>query len=151
MTRLLSLLLALPMLAAAPAALAIEPSPRDGQLLREVGETTLLPRYQQLARHSQTLSEALNTLCAAPDAQRLDAARQRWRDAYLDWMAVAPLNWGPTALARSHRQLAFQPARPDAIEQAISADAGRQPDGGARAPGRVLWGHESAGCFVGCL
>lgn len=140
MTRLLSLLLALPMLAAAPAALAIEPSPRDGQLLREVGETTLLPRYQQLARHSQTLSEALNTLCAAPDAQRLDAARQRWRDAYLDWMAVAPLNWGPTALARSHRQLAFQPARPDAIEQAISADAGRQPDAAQRvgAPARGL-------------
>lgn len=132
MKKYVSLLLALPLLTAAPAALAVDPGPHDGQLLREVGVDILLPRYQRLAEHSQAMSTALTRLCAAPGAEPLASARQRWRDAYLDWMAVAPLNWGPTALARSHRQLAFQPTRPDAIEQAVSADAGRDADAAQR-------------------
>ena len=89
---------------------------------------TLLPRYTALSQQSQALNRSLTQLCQDNSAANLASAREQWRQSYRSWMAVAPLNWGPTAELRSQRVIAFKPARPALIEQAVSENLGRSKD-----------------------
>jgi predicted lipoprotein len=119
----LSLLLALP----AAAATTVEQEAATQRLLAEWAVSPLLSNVQRFAERSAALSPAFNRLCSAPgNAAQLKAARAVWQQAYLAWMPVANFNWGPTALRRTGRQLAFRPARPELIQAAIATDAGRK-------------------------
>jgi predicted lipoprotein len=118
----LSLLLALP-----AAAATVEQEAATQRLLAEWAVSPLLSNVQRFAERSAALAPAFNRLCSAPgNAAQLKAARAVWQQAYLAWMPVANFNWGPTALRRTGRQLAFRPARPELIQAAIAADAGRK-------------------------
>jgi hypothetical protein len=118
-TLLATLLLATPLAYAASA---------EQTFVDNLASQALLPRYTALAQHSQQLADSLDRLCQAPSAANLANAREQWRQSYRRWMAVAPLNWGPTAELRSQRLIAFKPTRIALIEQAVSENLGRSKD-----------------------
>ncbi|RXZ42616.1 imelysin family protein [Crenobacter cavernae] len=122
------LLLAAALLAALPATAATaEQEAAAERLLSGWAASPLLASIERFASRSAALETAFKTLCAKPaDAKRLAAARAAWQSAYLAWMPVSSFNWGPTALRRTGRQLAFRPARAELIAAAIASDAGRK-------------------------
>ena len=110
------------LLLATPLAFAASP---EQTFLDTLTAQTLLPRYATLDTQSRQLAASLQQLCQRQDAASLTAAREQWRQGYRSWMAVAPLNWGPSAELRSQRVIAFKPTRVALVEQAVSDDLGR--------------------------
>lgn len=109
----------------APAALAGDNDADTRQLLSALADEAMLPRLERLASSSAKLEASLERHCQTPLLSSLRAARHLWLQTYTDWMEVAPVNWGPTALRRTQRQIAFKPVRPELVEAAVSSDAGR--------------------------
>ncbi|AXK40354.1 imelysin family protein [Crenobacter cavernae] len=125
-------LLLIAALLAAPPAMAAATAEQEAaaeRLLSGWATSPLLASIERFASRSAALEPAFESLCAKPaDAKRLAGARAAWQSAYLAWMPVSSFNWGPTALRRTGRQLAFRPARAELITAAITADAGRKAD-----------------------
>lgn len=121
-----------------PAAAQTDPA-AEQLFLQQLGQQLLLPRYQAVADSSQALADSVAQLCRQPDKAALADSRRAWLQAYRQWLAVAPLNWGPSAELRSQRLIAFRPARPALIEAAVAqqlgASAEHYEEAGAAAKG----------------
>ena len=110
------------LLLATPLAFATSP---EQTFLDTLTAQTLLPRYATLNTQSRQLAASLQQLCQRQDGASLTAAREQWRQGYRSWMAVAPLNWGPSAELRSQRVIAFtQPYRWGASDVLVRKDSG---------------------------
>jgi uncharacterized protein len=113
------------MLAAPAAAQAPAPIVTPAQWLRSLADDHLVPGYDALQGKARDLDAALQTLCAAPDADQLATARRQWRAVALEWRRLDALPIGPTLTRRSRRQFDFWPTRPKDIEAAIASGAER--------------------------
>jgi uncharacterized protein len=82
--------------------------------LRSIDERWYAPRSAEFAQATARLSDTLSTNCAAQPAQRA------WRDAMLAWERLSAVQTGALVERRSARTLDFQPARPAAIERAMT-------------------------------
>ncbi len=87
------------------------------------------PRATEFAQATQRLSDALAGSCAT------GPARTAWRDAMLAWERLSAVQTGAMVERKSARALDFQPARPAAIERAMSAAGIDIASIGARALG----------------
>ena len=81
----------------------------------------IVPGYATAAARMQELNAAAQTLCAAPDAAALAAARQAWRDARAAWSFTAPMRFGPV-MTRKSLGLVDWPAAPQSeIDATLAA------------------------------
>ena len=69
----------------------------------------VVPAYERYADATSRLPASLEALCASPDQERLEAARQVWREAMLAWQHAQPINFGPVADQGLAPQIEFWP------------------------------------------
>jgi hypothetical protein len=99
------------------AALVLLPAPvRAG--LDEAGEAELvgdlrayhiLPRYEALATRTREMRRYATALCTLPDDAHLVAMREAFADAYLAWMGVQHIDFGPVAVSDRFYRIQFWP------------------------------------------
>jgi len=104
MTRILLLAL-LVLVAPGPPAAAQSYDELNAALVNEV----VVPAYARYAGAIARLPASLEALCASPDAERLEAARQVWREAMLAWQHAQPIAFGPVADQGLAPQIEFWP------------------------------------------
>jgi predicted lipoprotein len=81
----------------------------------------MLPIYEDLATHAAALGPAVQALCADPTEETLHAAQDAWRAARDPWKRSEAFLFGPASDLRTASAIDFWPARPDSVEQAITA------------------------------
>jgi len=84
----------------------------------------LLDRYATSARAADDLAAAVTSLCAAPDAAGLQAARDAWVAARRPWKEAEVFAFGPYSEEpiRLGPKADFWPARPDAVRAVLADD-----------------------------
>ena len=97
--------------------------PSDREVLISMTDDVIVPAYQELERESSLLQQSAETLCGAPSAASLDAARQAWMAARAAWMRSEAMWFGPVMDRRSTSLLDWSPTDTVSIEQSI-ADGG---------------------------
>lgn len=95
-------LAALMLLVASPASAADTSGAR-------VAEEFARPALAALAGSGETLTGAIGALCAAPDAEKLEAARTAFGAVVDDWGRVSVLRFGPLATGNRFERLFFWP------------------------------------------
>jgi uncharacterized protein len=99
------------------------------------------PRALRFAQSSQQLQASLSLLCAgqppvetsatasagASTGQPIEAARQSWTRAMLDWTSLSAITIGPLIQRRSVREIDFTPVREQNVLQAASSEVSTPP------------------------
>lgn len=118
---------AVPSAAPAPAtAVSESPAAPDAggvsrrDVLVNLTDTVITPRFQAVAAEMNGLREALNGLCANPTPDTLSAARAAWRNARAPWMRSQAFWFGPVMERRSRSLLDWSPVEPERIETMLS-------------------------------
>jgi len=81
----------------------------------------IIPAYAELESSSATLDAAAQTFAEAPSTTSLEALREAFRTAYLDWQAVAQYEFGPAEERALRATLNNFPLNEDALESKIAA------------------------------
>ena len=89
-------------------------------VLVNLTDTVMVPRYQAVASEMDGLRDALHTLCANPTPDALDAARTAWRNARAPWMRSQAFWFGPVMERRSRSLLDWSPVAPARIETMLA-------------------------------
>ena len=93
--------------------LLLTPIPAAAQSYEELNATlvdeVVVPAYERYAEAIGELPASVEALCANPDPQRLDAARQVWREAMRAWQHAQPITFGPVADLGLAPQIEFWP------------------------------------------
>lgn len=115
------------LLAAALSLAACAPTPTDDarqDLIVHWGDW-LLAHYDTAANRADALGVAVEALCAAPDAARLEAARTAWQAARKPWKEAEVFGFGPYSdePIRLGPKADFWPARPDSVRQRLADPA----------------------------
>ena len=97
-------------------ACASEPPPTKQEVLVSLTDDLILPRFESLAGEMGELRDSLHTLCAAPTASNLEAARNAWRDARTPWMRSQAVWFGPVMDRRSRSLVDWAPVEPERVE-----------------------------------
>jgi predicted lipoprotein len=88
-------------------------APAAAQSYEELNATlvdeVVVPAYERYAGAIGRLPASLEPLCARPDPERLEAARQVWREAMLAWQHAQPITFGPVADLGLAPQIEFWP------------------------------------------
>ena len=63
--------------------------------IAEFTDTVVIPNYQQYTQETATLSASLQAFSAAPDAEKLAAAREAWTAARVSWEKTETFAFGP--------------------------------------------------------
>lgn len=95
--------------------------PARAELLRETVELVIRPSYHAVDDAAATLRDRATTLCAAPVAAGVDAARAAWLDLFRAWERTSAFQFGPTRELNLGPEIAFWPTRPDSIEENVAA------------------------------
>ena len=90
------------------------------EVLVNLTDTVMVPRYQAVAAEMDSLRDALHTLCANPTPDALDAARTAWRQARAPWMRTQAFWFGTVMERRSLSLLDWSPVEPARIETMLS-------------------------------
>ncbi|MFN7148892.1 MAG: imelysin family protein [Microthrixaceae bacterium] len=85
-----------------------------------VANDVIVPGYEQLAGETAALAEALDALCATPDAPTFDAARTDWDRAQQAWASTAANRLGPIRWQRLTADIEY-PVDADKVD-ALAAD-----------------------------
>ncbi len=102
----------------APAEPAVKP-PSRSEVLVSATDTLIVPRFQEVAREMGTLQASLNALCDNPSQERLDEARDVWRQARVPWMRSQAMWFGPVMDRRSRSYVDWAPIEPERIERML--------------------------------
>ncbi|MBC8074324.1 MAG: hypothetical protein IAG13_38750 [Deltaproteobacteria bacterium] len=87
-------------------------------LVREV----MLPSQHALASSTAMLPAALD-LCAAPTADAIAGAQQRWHDDARAFTATEAFGYGPAMEQHLDAQIWFWPTRPDTVDEIVAGTA----------------------------
>ena len=102
----------------APAEPAVKP-PLRSEVLVSATDTLIVPRFQEVAREMGALQASLNALCDNPSQERLDEARDAWRQARVPWMRSQAMWFGPVMDRRSRSYVDWAPIEPERIERML--------------------------------
>lgn len=97
---------------------AAPPSQRD--VIASLTDDLIVPRFQAVAAGMGNLSAALDSLCANPNADTLDKARNSWREARAPWMRSQSMWFGPVMDRRSRILVDWSPIDPKRIEATLA-------------------------------
>ncbi len=67
----------------------------QGPMLENIGSSIILPAYQSLAKESESLDVAIQSLVSGPSEENLIAARTALKSTRLAWQACTPYQFGP--------------------------------------------------------
>ena len=99
-----------------------------------------IPRYEVLATRAREMKVSAETFCAAPSAEKLAGLRGTFSTAYLAWMGVQHLRFGPALRDDAYYRLQFWPDKhgqgAKQIRRLMLADT-PVPDAGALAESSV--------------
>ena len=90
------------------------------EVLVNLTDTVIAPRFAAVAAEMDGLREALDALCAGPTADTLATARTAWRDARAPWMRSQAFWFGPVIERRSRSLLDWSPVEPARIETMLA-------------------------------
>ena len=102
----------------APAEPAVKP-PSRSEVLVSATDTLIVPRFREVARRMGALQTSLNALCDSPLRERLDEARDAWRQARVPWMRSQAMWFGPVMDRRSRSYVDWAPIEPERIERML--------------------------------
>lgn len=129
------------------------------RLLIAWGQDVVVPDLQRFEAAASVLSDASAALCAAPNAQSLQAARDAWSSARSPWKQVEVFRFGPyrDEPLRLGPKLDFWPMRPESIQRRLDGmngvDADTLATAGAAERGLpaveyLLWSVDDPAAFV---
>ena len=101
-----------------PAEPAAKP-PSRSEVLVSATDTLIVPRFQEVAREMGALQASLYALCDSPSQERLDEARDAWRQARVPWMRSQAMWFGPVMDRRSRSYVDWAPIEPERIERML--------------------------------
>ena len=99
------------------------------EVLVNLTDAVIVPRFQSVAEEMNGLRDALNTLCANPTPDALAAARAAWREARAPWTRSQAFWFGPVTERRSRSLLDWEPERIETMlaeRDAVTADDVRE-------------------------
>ena len=91
------------------------------EVLIGIADGVAVPAYEALARDAAQLQRDTASLCGAPSAASLEAARQSWRAARASWMQSEAVHFGPVMDRRSVRLVDWSPTDVEAIDESLAA------------------------------
>ena len=106
---------------------ALSPAPADAagvsrqEVLVNLTDTVIAPRFAAVAAEMDGLRDALDALCAGPTPDTLSVARTAWRDARAPWMRSQAFWFGPVMERRSRSLLDWSPVEPERIETMLAS------------------------------
>lgn len=89
-------------------------------VLRDLTANVLLPTCRDLGTRVDGLALSLVSLCEAPGAERLAAARTAWREARTVWQHAQVFQAGPFETLRMRSALDWYPVDPAGVEATIA-------------------------------
>lgn len=101
------------------ATLGCKPSVSRASVLRDLVQQVVLPDVQTIARQSHRLARDIDQLARAPDADKLEAARESLRHSMLAWQRAHAFRDGPMLETHALIRSTFWPIRRPAIAEAI--------------------------------
>lgn len=101
---------------AAPATTTID----RGSAIDVIANDVIVPGYEQLAGDTAALAQAVEAVCATPDAPTFDAARTAWDGAQQAWASTAAYRLGPIRWQRLTADIEY-PVDADKVD-ALAAD-----------------------------
>ena len=107
------------LLAGAACAAAAPPASRQ-EVLVNLTDTVIVPRFQATAAGMNRLKDALHALCDSPGSATLDGARAAWREARAPWMRSQAMWFGPVMERRSRSLVDWWPVEPERIEAMLA-------------------------------
>lgn len=78
-------------------------------LAATVLERHIRPGYERLQEASDAMVRSMETLCAAPDAEKTEAAKQAFGVLVEAWGRIEHIRFGPVSQSYAHERLAFWP------------------------------------------
>lgn len=96
------------------------PSYDRAALLRDAVDEVIVPGYDALDVAAADLDARVGTLCVAPDASGLDAAREAWLAAYVAFERTSAYQIGPAREMNLASEIGFWPTSPVAIERNVA-------------------------------
>ena len=92
-------------------------------MLANIGENIIIPAYAHYHEEISTLREAVNNFAIDPTEEKLENARQAFKEAYMAWQGVTLFEFGPAeAVAFRMNNNAF-PTNITKIENSISSNS----------------------------
>ena len=96
-----------------------EPLPTRQEVLVRATDDLIVPRFREVAQKMSALKDSLNALCDSPSQERLDAAKDAWRQARVPWMRSQAMWFGPIMDRRSRSYIDWAPVEPERIERML--------------------------------
>lgn len=95
------------------------PLPTRQEVLVRATDDLIVPRFREVAQKMSALKDSLHALCDSPSQERLDAAREAWREARVPWMRSQAMWFGPAMDRRSRSYVDWAPIEPERIENML--------------------------------
>ncbi|MCY3569056.1 MAG: hypothetical protein OXH38_10540, partial [Chloroflexi bacterium] len=83
-------------------------------------ELVIIPRYEAAAESAEAMTERTRILVSDPTAGRLEAARDSWREARLNWSRIQAYTFGPVMERRLASQVEWWPIDEEKILAALT-------------------------------
>ena len=96
-----------------------EPLPTRQEVLVRATDDLIVPRFRDVAQKMSALKDSLHALCDSPSQERLDAAKDAWRQARVPWMRSQAMWFGPAMDRRSRSYVDWAPIEPERIENML--------------------------------
>ena len=93
-----------------------EPPPSRQDVLVNLTEEVIVPRFQAVSEEMGATRDALHGLCIEPTSANLHASRTQWRQARAAWMRSQSMWFGPVMDRRSRTLVDWSPVDPERIE-----------------------------------
>jgi len=90
-------------------------------LFTSVADNIILPQYRNFRTDVDALGNSTNAFLAAPSTATLDALRQQFSSAWLQWQRVAPFEFGPAESVFLANSLNNFPLDQQALEDNVAA------------------------------
>lgn len=94
--------------AAAPARADMDDAAR-ALMVQQLRAHHILPRHDLLAAQTRDLTRYVTAFCSLADAAHLDAAREAFSEAYLAFMGIQHMRFGPALVDDRHYRLQYWP------------------------------------------
>ena len=102
--------------------------PDEAEVLVSITDDVMVPSYEELAAETASLSDALDSFCAASSEATLNDAREAWRGAREAWTRSAASGLGPVLDRRSTGVIAWAIVQPERIDMLLASDAAINAD-----------------------
>lgn len=89
-------------------------------ILTNWADQIIIPEYTEFASKAEALSSASLAFQASPTLATLDALRQVWKEAYLDWQSVSMFEVGPADAVALRNNLNIYPVDVEEVNDNIS-------------------------------